>query len=345
MRNYGVLFGIMFEWNYLFYNAILKKGLEIPQSFITIESIDERGLTATVMGMSEYTVKIARDFSSMSCTCPCDFNCKHEAALLKYCEEHEKEFFARSECSALAETALQYKEKALQNQAAREAKQKAEQAAREERERQREIRRAEQEAKHQQWLADAPIREEKKRIAAERKAERERKQAEAEKKRKERERIKREKERQLIKEEKERRAALEKKRAEERAAFEARMAEYKARMAELEKQEAAEAKKREERRIAKEIEDKKLEEERRQRRLDRQAHQAIMKLPKEVRRKVLKELAELDSYTAALEKVERDYGVWETDTRRGEGDSGWYYDDVEGADEDLSPEAFGFPPF
>lgn len=328
----------MFEWNYLFYNAILKKGLEIPQSFITIESIDERGLTAIVMGTSEYTVKIARDFSSMSCTCPCDFNCKHEAALLKYCEEHEKEFFARSEGSALAETALQYKEKALQNQAAREAKQKAEQAAREEKERQRAIKLAEQEAKHQKWLADAPIREEKKRIAAERKAERERKQAEAQKKREERERIRWEKERQRIKEEKERRAALEKKWAEERAAYEARMAE-------LEKQRAAEEKKKEARRIAKEIEDKRLEEERRQRRLDKQAHQAIMKLPKAVREKMLKELAELDSYTAALEKVERDYGVWETDTRRGDGDSGWYYDDVEGADEDLSPEAFGLPPF
>ena len=44
--------------------------------------LDKDIVTATVLGNRNYRVKINLKNNSMKCTCPCDFNCKHEAAVL-----------------------------------------------------------------------------------------------------------------------------------------------------------------------------------------------------------------------------------------------------------------------
>ena len=44
--------------------------------------IDKDTVTATVLGNRNYRVRINLKSNSMKCTCPCDFNCKHEAAVL-----------------------------------------------------------------------------------------------------------------------------------------------------------------------------------------------------------------------------------------------------------------------
>ncbi len=301
----------MFEWKYLFFNGILKRGFTIPYSTITIKSIDENGLTATIMGTSEYTVKIAGDFSEMSCSCPCDFNCKHEVALLKYCEEHEQSFFVHSEGSHLAETALRYKNQSLQNQAMREAKLQAMQAEQEMKKAQI---LAQQEAKREQELLKEKMRNEKKQIAA---AEKARKQAEAQKKKEERERIKKEQEQQRIQKLQQQIIGAQIKDTQPHVATKTQT--------EIKKNQTSANK------TNKKNKQHKVPS---QSQLNKLARIAIDNMPTDIRKKFYASLRKLETDTAILEKSEREYGVWAQDKMRGYGDTGWYYDDIDG----INPE-------
>lgn len=244
----------MFEWLYLFSPTILHRGNLISKSNIKIESVDEDGLTATVIGSQPYTVKINGDFSAMSCSCPCDFNCKHMVALLYECETHKDdaiaEFFAKSAVSKLAMEALNRKltltEKRLEAE-----------------------------------------RIERERLAEERRREREKHNAEVLARKQERERIKAEKEK-----------AEAEKRAKERAAAERREQERRKEMA----KQAEKEKERQE--IAKIVAAERAEIER-QEELDKAARRAIRKLPKEDKKKLNAQLAELDAQIAVLEREEQ----------------------------------------
>ena len=180
----------MFEWRYLFADVILQRAANIAKDAINIESIDDGGLTATVCGTDLYTITIDKDFSSMSCSCPCGFNCKHLAAVLMECESHKgdalAEFYAHSEVSKLAMIALNNKLHVTEKRLELEKKEAA-----------RLKKLAEQAEKKRQFELDAPRRAaekvERERLAAICREEREKREEEAKKKREERERIRAEK--------------------------------------------------------------------------------------------------------------------------------------------------------
>ena len=275
----------MFEWRYLFAETILQRAIRIPSDAIKEISIGEQGLTATVQGTQLYTVIINNDFSEISCSCPCGFlYCKHAAAVLMECEKHHgdaiAEFFAKSAVSKLAMEALNRKltltEKRLEAERIEKMRLQKE---------------AEKAERKRQWELDAPRREaeriERERLAEERRREREKHNAEVLARKQERERIKAEKEK-----------AEAEKRAKERAAAERREEE-------LRKELAKQAKKEKERQeIAKIVAAKRAEIER-QEELDKAARRAIRKLPKEDKKKLNAQLAELDAQIAALEREEQ----------------------------------------
>ena len=259
----------MFEWRYLFADAILQRGANIAKNAIKIESVGEQGLTATVQGTQLYTVTIDPDFSTMGCSCPCGFNCKHLVAVLFECESHKGDeianFYARSLVSKLAMVALNNKLIVTEKRLELERKEAA-----------RLKKMAEQAEKKRQWELDAPRRAaekaERKRLAAIRRAEMEKREEEAKKKREERERIRAEKE----KEEAEHRA-----KEQERA---------KQREIEWRKEMEKRAKKEEENRIIQAIVAAERAEEERQAQLDKDARKAIRRMPKEDRAKLQAQL-------------------------------------------------------
>ena len=320
----------MFEWRYLFADVILQRAANIAKDAINIESIDDGGLTATVCGTDLYTITIDKDFSSMSCSCPCGFNCKHLAAVLMECESHKgdalAEFYAHSEVSKLAMIALNNKLHVTEKRLELEKKEAA-----------RLKKLAEQAEKKRQFELDAPRRAaekvERERPAAICREEREKREEEAKKKREERERIRAEKE----KAEAERRA---------KAAEEPKRREIEWRN-EMEKR----AKKEEEVRIIQSIIAAERAEEERQAQLDKEARKAIRQLSKEDRAKLQTQLRELDEQIEALERAERPEPYPEMDEELANllsmDDRGWLYSDSDPLDgviyEDKYHKSFYIP--
>lgn len=320
----------MFEWRYLFADSILQRGKNIHKSAINIVSIDENGLTATVRGTELYTITIDKDFSTMMCSCPCTFNCKHLAAVLFECESHKDdalaEFYAQSSVSKLAMLALNNKLMVTEKRLEIERKEAA-----------RLKKLAEQAEKKRQLELDAPRRAaeraERERLAALRREEREKREEEAKKKREERERIRAEKE----KAEAERRA---------KAAEEAKRREIEWRK-EMEKR----AKKEEENRILQSIIAAERAEEERQAQLDKEARKAIRQLSKEDKARLQAQLRELDEQIEALERAERPEPYPEIDEELANllslDDRGWLYSDSDPVDgviyEDKYHKSFFIP--
>ena len=225
----------MATWMDLFWDAILGRGMKITFDKITSIEQNADAIVATVVGTEPYTVTIKKDFSEMSCTCPCEgYYCKHMVAVLRFLEQDEKlrEILANFADSELGKRAVSFEQQRIAANA------KAEE------QRAREIERA---IKYQEYLKNLPQilkereekrkqAEEKKRIAEEKRKERERKLQEeyeaAEKRRKE-----------FAKQERERR-----KQQKEEAAR---------RQAEFERIQAENAKRFEEEKIAREAEEQK----------------------------------------------------------------------------------------
>ena len=72
---------------YLFDSVIFLRGEEYFEEGLvaSIEAIDSFTINGTVRGNEEYTVSVSLDENGeiiCDCSCPCDFNCKHAAALL-----------------------------------------------------------------------------------------------------------------------------------------------------------------------------------------------------------------------------------------------------------------------
>lgn len=62
----------MATWMDLFWDAILGRGMKITFDKITSIEQNADAIVATVVGTEPYTVTIKKDFSEMSCTCPCE---------------------------------------------------------------------------------------------------------------------------------------------------------------------------------------------------------------------------------------------------------------------------------
>lgn len=313
----------MFYWQMLFSDTIEQRGIKLnEQKAVKSITVDDEGLTASVQGHELYTVKIDRAFSNMSCTCPCGYNCKHMIAVLLACKESADNtifhFFENAEGSPIAQVAEARKEVYEQRQATAEAKARRE---------------AEREARRLQKLQDAPRiqaeKEEKKRLAEQRRIEREKHEAEVVARRAEREKRRLEK----LKEEEEKRKAREeewkRKQAEWEAYKKAHEAEWEAAKKERERQERL--------REAKREEEARLAEPRRQKRLDRESREKLMKLPPEIKKQVKKELREVDERIAILEEAERepepplDEDLSNHHTMQ---ETGWYYPEPKFEDDD-----------
>jgi len=67
----------------------LKDGKEyFKMGLVRNVTVDESTASASVKGNSPYRVKLDIQKKVFTCTCPCDFNCKHEAALFYYLREN-----------------------------------------------------------------------------------------------------------------------------------------------------------------------------------------------------------------------------------------------------------------
>lgn len=313
----------MFYWQVFFNDTIVQRGIKLNENKqVKSITITEDGLTASVQGHELYTVKIDRDFSSMSCNCPCGFNCKHMVAVMLACQESADaevvRFWEKADGSPLANAAADRKD-------IYEARQVAEQ--------ERKRKDAEREARRIQQILDAPRiqaeKEEKKRLAEQRRIEREKHEAEVAARREERERKRLEK---LKAEEAKRKAREEewtRKQAEWEAYKKAHQAEWEAAEKERQRQQRLrEAKKEEQARLA---------EPRRQKRLDREAREKLMKLPPDIKKQVKKELREVDERIAILEEAERepelpfDDDLMNHQTMQ---ETGWYYPEPKIEEED-----------
>lgn len=313
----------MFYWQVLFSDTIVQRGIKLNKNK-TVKSItiDDEGLTAFVQGHELYKVKIDQAFSSMSCNCPCGFNCKHMVAVMLSCQESADNtivrFWKNAEDSPLAHAAE-----------ARKEIYEVRQAAAQERERKQ----AEREARRVQQLLDAPRiqakKEERKRLAEQRRIEREKHEAEVVARREEREKKRLEK----LKDEEEKRKAREEEWARKQAEWEAYK---KAHQAELE---AAEKERQRQQRLreAKKEEKARLAEPRRQKRLDREAREKLMKLPSDIKKQVKKELREVDERIAILEEAEREPELPFDEDRSNHHtmqETGWYYPEPKKEEED-----------
>jgi len=89
-------------WKDLFAEHILERGYTIPIGAISDVAETETEITATITGHKKYAVSVKKDFSEISCSCPCKgFHCKHEAALFYYIESSKPRFFDNFIDSAL----------------------------------------------------------------------------------------------------------------------------------------------------------------------------------------------------------------------------------------------------
>src|SRR3989338_7926280 len=67
----------------------LKDGKEyFKMGLVRNVTVDESTASAIVKGNSSYRVKLDIQKQIFTCSCPCDFNCKHEAALFYYLREN-----------------------------------------------------------------------------------------------------------------------------------------------------------------------------------------------------------------------------------------------------------------
>lgn len=82
--------GRMFEWKYLFEEEILERADSYVADVNNVKRVGDK-ITCDVRGTCDYYVTVTLsngDVELISCNCPYEFHCKHEAALLYYIEEH-----------------------------------------------------------------------------------------------------------------------------------------------------------------------------------------------------------------------------------------------------------------
>ena len=153
----------MFDWRVLFWDKILQNGI-MSKNFGAVKSleINEEGLTASVQGEKElYSVKLDSSFTNLTCTCPCDYKCRHMVAVFLTCEDSNdksiERFFENYEGSPFSGYVERRRQWLAERKAAAEAKAQRE---------------ADREAHLQQKLLDAPRiqaeKEERKRLADQR---------------------------------------------------------------------------------------------------------------------------------------------------------------------------------
>lgn len=306
----------MFDWRIIFWDKIIQNGIMSKEAgAVKSIEINDDGLTASVQGQEElYSVKLDSSFTKLSCNCPCEFNCRHMVAVFLTCEESDdksiERFFEKYEGSPFSEYVERRRQWLAEKKAAAEEKARME---------------AEREARRQQKLRDAPRiqaeKEERKRLAEQRRIEREKHEAEVAARREERERKRLEK----LKEEEAKQKAREEERARRQAEWEAWKEANKERL-EAEKKERL----RQQRLREAKKEEARLAEPRRQRRLDREAREAIMKLPPEIKKQVKKDLREVKERIAQLEEAEREVELPIDEDLANHitmQETGWYYPD------------------
>ena len=314
----------MFDWRVLFWDKIIQNGI-MSKNAGAVKSleINDEGLSASVQGEEElYSVKLDSSFTKMTCTCPCDFNCRHMVAVFLTCEESEdkivEQFFEKYEGSPFSEYLERRRKWLLDKKAATEAKARRE---------------AEREARRLQKLQDAPRiqaeEEEKKRLAEQRRMEREKHEEEVAARRAEREKRRLEK----LKEEEEKRKAREEERKRKQAEWEAYKKAHEAEWAAAKKEKERQDRLRE----AKREEEARLAEPCRQKRLDRESREKLMKLPPEIKKQVKKELREVDERITILEEAEREPEMpldEDLSNHHTMQETGWYYPEPKFEDDD-----------
>ena len=88
------------DWELYFKNIILERGYDYYQmNAVEIINASNRSIDAKVIGSDAYDVRINfknRKIKSMYCSCPYYDNCKHQAAVLYYADNHP-EIFPKNE--------------------------------------------------------------------------------------------------------------------------------------------------------------------------------------------------------------------------------------------------------